>query len=275
MRRKCMEVKSEKVYIRIGRNSLSFTAFDVDNTACPLRFEPYVVKGGISMPANLREAFKRADLMASDSHIQQAQVLVDTPSMLVPIEQFDEPLIETLFNHSFPAKDEERRIVLYNVLPTLNAVCIFAVNKDLHKVLNDRYERVQFIQAMTPVWHHLHQRSFTGRRNKLYGCFHEKQLDIFSFQQNRFKFCNSFDTAQAHDALYYLLYVWKQLRLESEHDELHILGDIPEQEWLLQELKRFLQNAYLINAQAEFQDAPATKIKGMPYDLITLITRGR
>jgi hypothetical protein len=44
---------------------------------------------------------------------------------------------------------------------------------------------------------------------------------------------------------------------------------------LLQELKRFLQNAYLINAKAEFQDAPATKIKGMPYDLITLITRGR
>ena len=126
-----MEVKSEKVYIRIGRNSLSFTAFDVDNTACPLRFEPYVVKGGISMPANLREAFKRADLMASDSHIQQAQVLVDTPSMLVPIEQFEEPLIETLFNHSFPAKDEERRIVLYNVLPTLNAVCIFAVNKGI------------------------------------------------------------------------------------------------------------------------------------------------
>jgi hypothetical protein len=275
MRRKCMEVKSEKVYIRIGRNSLSFTAFDVDNTACPLRFEPYVVKGGISMPANLREAFKRADLMASDSHIQQAQVLVDTPSMLVPIEQFEEPLIETLFNHSFPAKDEERRIVLYNVLPTLNAVCIFAVNKDLHKVLNDRYERVQFIQAMTPVWHHLHQRSFTGRRNKLYGCFHEKQLDIFSFQQNRFKFANSFEAAHLSDALYFLLYVWKQLRLDAQHDEIHLVGDIPDQDALLQELKRYVQKAYLINPAADFQESPATEVPGLPYDLMTLIVKGR
>jgi hypothetical protein len=71
------------------------------------------------------------------------------------------------------------------------------------------------------------------------------------------------------------MYVWKQLRLEPEHDELHILGNIPEEEWLLQELKRFLHNAYLINATAEFPDSPATGIKGMPYDLITFISRGR
>jgi hypothetical protein len=71
------------------------------------------------------------------------------------------------------------------------------------------------------------------------------------------------------------MYVWKQLRLEPEHDELHILGNIPEEEWLLQELKRFLHHAYMINATAEFPDSPATSIKGMPYDLVTFISRGR
>ena len=264
-----------KITIRIGKNSLSFTAYDVTDTACPLRFEPYIVKGGISMPANLREAFKRTELIVSDSHIQQAQVVVDTPSLLVPVEQFEEPLIETLFNHSFPVKDEEKRSALYNVLPTLNAVCIFAINKDLHKVLCERFEQVQFIQAMTPVWHHLHQRSFTGHRNKLYGYFHGKRLDLFSFQQNRFKYCNSFEVSHAYDALYFLLYVWKQLHLEAEHDELHIVGDIPEQAWLVEELKRYLRNAYVINPAADFQQSPITEIAGMPYDLMTLIVKGR
>ena len=69
---------------------------------------------------------------------------------------------------------------------------------------------------MTPVWRHLHQRSFTGHRNKLYGYFHSKRLDLFSFQQNRFKFCNSFEASHAYDALYFLLYTWKLLRLEAE-----------------------------------------------------------
>ena len=63
--------------------------------------------------------------------------------------------------------------------------------------------------------------------------------------------------------------------MEAVHDEMHIVGDIPEREWLLQELKRFLQKAYIINPAADFQKAPATKIAGMPYDLMTLLIKGR
>ena len=161
------------------------------------------------------------------------------------------------------------------MLPDLKAVCLFAVNKDLRGVICDQFADVQFIHAMTPVWRHLHQRSFTGHRNKLYGYFHSKRLDLFSFQQNRFKFCNSFEASHAYDALYFLLYTWKLLRLEAEHDELHVMGDIPEQEWLLKELKRYLQKAYVINPTADFQQAAVTKIPGMPYDLMTLLVKGR
>ena len=98
---------------------------------------------------------------------------------------------------------------------------------------------------------------------------------MFCFQQNRFKFCNSFETSHAHDAVYFILNVWKQLRLEAEHDELHIVGDIPEQEWMIAELKKYLHKTYVINPAADFLQAPATKIKDMPYDLMTLIVRGR
>ncbi|MBQ6378726.1 MAG: DUF3822 family protein [Prevotella sp.] len=266
------EIYQRKLIIRIGKNTLSFTMPNPADKERPFLHEPYIVKGGISMAANLREAFKTADLTAIDT--RRVQVLVDTPSMLVPIEQFDEENITVLFNHVFPAT-QERRIVRFNVLPSLKTVCLFAINKDLAVVLQDRFDDLLFIHAMTPVWHYLHQRSFTGHRSKLYGYFHGKQLDIFSFQQNRFKFCNTFDTVHAHDALYFLLYVWKQLRLEAEHDEMHIVGDIPEQQWLLQELKRYLQKAYVINPSADFQQSPATKIAGMPYDLMTLLIKGR
>lgn len=272
MRRKRSEVKSEKVYIRIGKNTLSFTVLDAASTEHPVLFEPYIVKGGISMSANIREAFKTADLMESD--IRQAQVLLDTPSMLVPVEEFEEDSIEQLFNHAFPVR-QEKRSVLFNVLPDLNAVCLFAINKDLQKVIVERFEKVQFVHAMAPVWRHLHQRSFTGHRNKLFACFHEKQMDIFSFHQNRFKFSNSFEATHVNDALYFLLYVWKQLRMDALHDEIHIVGDIPEQEELMQELKRYVQNAYVISPSADFQQMAATRVAGMPYDLMTLLIKGR
>ena len=259
----------ERVTIRVGKNTLSFSTADVTNREQPINYEPYVVRSGISMAANLREAFKTEHILS----LRRARVLVDAPVTLVPVEQFSEQTAETLFRHSFPRHDQLS--VAYNVIPSLNSVAVFGVNKDLLLVINDRFDDVQLIHAMSPVWNYLHRRSFTGHRNKLYGYFHDKQLDIFSFQQNRFKFCNAFETSRANDSLYFLLYVWKQLNLQPEHDEMHLVGDIPEKDRLLDELRKYLQKAYVINPTAEFNRAPATLISGMPFDLMTLYTKGR
>ena len=259
----------QRLTSRIGRSTLSFSQPTDDGT--DVMFEPYVVKSGISMAANLREAFKTSELLMNPP--KRVRVVLDADVLMVPVESFHEEQAETLYFHAFPSK--EPLAVYYNVLPDLNSVAIYAMNKDLRLVIDDHFQDINMIIALSAVWRHLHQRSFTGTRNKLYGYFHEKRLEIFSFHQNRFKFCNSFDASRAHDSLYFLLYVWKQLQLEPEHDELHIVGDIPEQEWLLKELKRFLQNAYVINPAADFNRHPVTTIKSMPYDLQTLFIKGR
>lgn len=260
-----------RLTIRVGKNTLSFTTTDAANTEQPITYKPYVVKSGVSMAANLRESFKTSDFLTTGA--RRAQVLIDSKPLLIPVEQFQESDIETLYRHSFT--QSQQNSVTYNVLPDLNAVAIFCINKDLRLVINDHFSDVNLIHLMTPVWRYLHQRSFSGHRNKLYGYFHDKQLDIFSFQQNRFKFCNAFDTVRAHDSLYFLLYVWKQLNLQPEHDEMHLVGEIPEKDWLMQELRRYLQKAYALNPTAEFNRAPATQIKNMPFDLMTLLTKGR
>ena len=266
------EIQNRKLIMRIGKNTLSFTLPDPADKEQPLRHEPYVVKGGISMAANLREALKTATLPSGN--VKRVQVVIDTPSMLVPIEQFEEENINDLYAYTFAPSQEPRKI-LFNVLPDLKAVCLFPINKDLYGVINDRYDDVQFIHALAPVWRHMHQRSFTGHFNKLYASFLGRQLCLFAFQQNRFKFCNTFDASHAQDALYFIMYVWKQLRMDAFRDELHLSGEVPEEKQLMQELKQYLQKVYLSNPAAEFNQAPATKVKGMPYDLMTLIVKGR
>ena len=185
------DMNNKTLTIRVGKNTLSFSMIDNANGQQPIVYEPYVVKSGISMAANLREAFKTSDLLAEEH--RRARVMVDSKVLMVPVEQFQEGNASTLYHHSFP-KSEQQSIV-YNVLPDLNAVAIFSVNKDLMTVINDHYADVRPIHLMAPVWRYLHQRSFTGHRSKLYGYFHDRQLDIFSFQQHRFKFCNAFDPA--------------------------------------------------------------------------------
>ena len=265
-------VTRRRVTIRIGRDTLSFAMASVADDGAPsIVYEPYVVKSGISMAANLREAFKTVDMLDEDIH--RARVMIDAPTLMVPVELFEEATMRELYDHAFTKHKYD--VVHYNVQPDLNAVAVFAVNRDLQTVLDDHFTDIQFVAALSPVWRHLHQRSFTGVRNKLYGYFHDKKLDIFSFQQNRFKFCNQYDAPHNRNALYFLLYVWKQLMLSAEHDEIHLVGDIEAPDELMNELRQYVQKAYIINPAADFNRAPATQVKGMPYDLMTLFTKGR
>lgn len=261
----------QRLTIRVSRHTLSFSVVDTTAEGNPVVYEPYTVRSGISMAANLREAFKTAQLLAFDYH--RVTVMTDTPVLLIPVDLFREAEADALYRHSYP--DTRADVVMHNVLPELNVVAVFTVNKDLKTVVDDHFGSATFVCAMSPVWRYLHQRSYIGNRNKLYGYFHDGKVDVFSFAQRRFKFCNTFDATSAHDALYYLMYVWKQLMMKPEHDELHLVGNIPEKDWMTTELKRFLQRAYVINPTADFNRAPATQIKGMPYDLMTLYVKGR
>ena len=257
-----------RLVIRVARTTLSVSTISADGS---VNFIPYVVKSGVSMAANMREAFKTEP--ALQKSYAKAVVMVESSVLMVPTDLYEEDDCNMIYAHSFPELTSDA--VLTNVLPDLSAVALFSVNKDLRMVITDHLPSARFICAVAPVWRYLHRRSFTGVRNKLYGYFHDKRLDVFSFNQNRFKFCNSFDSANAHDSLYFLLYVWKQLMLKPEHDEIHLVGDIPERYWILAELKRYLQRAYIINPSGDFNRSPVAQIKGMPYDLMTYFIKGR
>ncbi len=257
-----------RLTLRFSRNTLSFSVID-RSIPEQLRFEPYIVKSGISMAANLRGAFKEDNIL--QRQFDNARVLIDTPVLLVPIEEFNESKTALLYHHAFT--NTENNNVLHTVLPELNAVAVFSINKDLKLVLSDHFSNIRYLPTMMPVWNHLHKRSFGGSHNKLYGYFHDKKLDIFCFDKNRFKFSNSFETPHSKDAVYFLLYVWKQLNMDVHHDELYLYGDIPEKEELLTTLKLYLQKVIAINASAEFNRAPITQIKGLPFDLLTLYTK--
>jgi len=263
-------VQKTRLVVRISSNTLSFSVADKASET-QVAYEPYAVKSGMSMAANLREAFGESELLLRG--FQRVQVMMDTPVLMIPVEEFEETEMETLYHHAFTGM--ESQAVLHTVLPDLNAVAVFSINKDLRLVLTDHFSDVRFAPLVQPVWSYLHRRSYTGGRRKLYSYFHDGALEVFAFSQNRFKFVNRFEAAHPRDAVYYILYVWKQLAYDMKNDELHVAGDIPEREELLGELRRFLQKAYTINASAEFNRSPITTIKGMPFDLVTLFINGR
>lgn len=259
-----MQDNQPRMTIRAASNSLAFAiANRMSDTQ--IDFEQYVTKSGVSMAANLREAFKDSPLLQKQA--TRARVLVDSPTLLIPLEEYKEDDNETLYMHSFPYT--EGSTVASNVLPGLNSVALFALNRDLKLVIEDHYEDVHFTCLMRPVWDYLHHRSFVGNHRKLYAYFHDNVLELFSFERNRFVFSNRYEARHTKDAVYFILFVWKQLALDQLRDELFLVGDIPDKDSLLATLRTYVSVVIVINPSASFNRAPLTQIKGITFDLIT------
>lgn len=254
-----------RITIRVSKNSLSFSAIDSE-AEHQVDFEPYNVKSGVSAAANLRQAFHESELLQRG--YRNARLLIDSPVMLVPVEQFDEQQKEALYQYTFETVKSDA--ILHRVQPSMGNVALFTVNKDLKLVMEDNFCDVRFTPLLQPVWNHLHQRSFVGNNRKLYAYFHEGKVDIMAFEKNRTKFLNTYAAPHTKDAVYFILYVWKTLAMDQRKDEFFAMGTIPEKDLLMDSIKKYVLRAFYLNPAAEFNRAPVTEIKNMPFDLLTL-----
>ena len=67
--------------IRLAQNTLSVSTVNADAT---VDFLPYVVRSGISMAANMREAFKNEAIL--QKAYDKTVVMVESPVLMVPTD---------------------------------------------------------------------------------------------------------------------------------------------------------------------------------------------
>lgn len=162
--------RGERLIIRISPGSLSFTT----TGAGQVNYERYALKSSISMAANMREALRNTPVLEAD--YQHVAVMVDSPVLMMPSDLYNKDEQEELYGHTF-TRLEGMAVVSY-VLPSLNAVALFTIHRDLRQVLTERFNNLSLIPAVAPVWNHLHQKSFTGVHQKLYGYFHDHRRGV-------------------------------------------------------------------------------------------------
>ena len=78
---------NNRLNIRVGQQSMAFAVAD-PHAANQVVYEPFITKSGISIAANMREAFKQSELL--NRGYDNALLIVDTPTLLIPLQEFDE-----------------------------------------------------------------------------------------------------------------------------------------------------------------------------------------
>lgn len=253
------------VHIRVGQGTLSFLVEDGDGKRA---YHPYDVKEGMSIAANLREAFRTEPYLRDAG--DRAVLSVATPIVLIPLVEYNDMAnfdAEDMYGCVITGHKGEVKVTA--PVEQLDAVAVFPVNNDLRMVVGDHFHDVEVRNVTIPVWEHLYNRYFrTVTHRRLFLYFHDKKVDVCCFETHRLRFANVFDASNDHDVLYYILYVWKQLGMNQRDDELHIVGDLTPDAWLVSRLKTYVARVYFINPSASLNRSPLADIKGMPFDLM-------
>lgn len=262
-----IQQRDERLTIRIGQSSLHF-AYKKEGER-DFAFVSYKTKNGISMAANLREAIKD-DTLGIGSW-KRVMVMIDSPVVLVPIDEYNDQSKELIYNYSVTG--QENCAVLATILPQVNAVALYALNKDLRLVLTDNFKDIKINPVCATMWQYLQRRSTAGTNEKLYCYFHDNKVDVCCFRKSRFRFANAFCATNAEDATYYILSAWKQLGMDAKKDEIYVLGDFHDFDKLGEQLGRFVKNVYRVKASADFNRHPLTQRGDVPFDMITTLLK--
>ena len=168
----------------------------------------------------------------------------------MPLDLFEEEQADLLFYHNHQKRENET--VIYNILKKNNVVIVFGIDRSAYSFLTEQYPEARFYSQSTPLIEYFSVKSRLGNSKKMYVSVREEDIDIYCFERGHLLLANSFECSHTEDRIYYLLYAWKQLEFNQERDELHLTGTLPDKEILMNELRKFILQVFIMN--------PATNI---------------
>lgn len=238
--------------IRLCTDGFSFSLSSPAGEASLL--QEYQTDESLSLTANLKQAFRTMECLSRPYH--RVNVLIANRRVTyLPLEYFEDKQVEIMFYHNHPRRDNEQ--ILYNILHKNNIVVLFGMDRSSHIFLQEQYPDVHFYAQAAPLIEYFAREVLLNNSNKMYVHLHHDAFDLFAYKQGKLLLANSFACSEVSDRIYYLLYTWKQLDFEQEHDELHLTGDLTDKELLLPELRKFIRQVFVMNSASNNLDLQA------------------
>ena len=240
--------KQYTLSIRLSTDGFSFSIYNPihDDSFSVIEKE---IDTSLSLTANLKAVFHESDFLGH-SYKRVNIMLASKRFTIVPLDLFEEEQADLLFYHNH--QNRENETVIYNILKKNNVVIVFGIDRSAYSFLTEQYPEVRFYSQSTPLIEYFSVKSRLGNSKKMYVSVREEGIDIYCFERGHLLLANSFECFHTEDRIYHLLYAWKQLEFNQERDELHLTGTLPDKEILMNELRKFILQVFIMN--------PATNI---------------
>lgn len=258
--------------IRISAGCIIMANYDRLSSMQP-DYEIYTNNPDISLNANLHQAVRSLAIAGKD--YGYVEVLTDQPTVLVPLKEFDEDDIDEIYHFNYPDSQTHTK-VYYDTLPYLNALLLFAVDKDVSSTVSDYYPVAKFHSIYTAlIRQYVARYPYSSTQPRLYCYLCEQQLTLVVVEQAMLKFINTYTIHNPADCLYYIAGIAQRTGISvAPKDEntdmnigrVYVSGYGPEARTLADELPKIGLRPFYMDDNEELSHHPIAKIEEFPYD---------
>ena len=235
------QTKNYHISIQAGLNGYSFSILDPQrNKYILLKHIPFLQEMSLS---GLEE--KVADIQGNDEFLTREYKSVyfsyQSPRYtLIPGPLFNKDNLRTYFefNHVLEDLDE----IHFNGFKNIDAYNLFVIPNELSKLAYRSFVDVRFFHQSTPLIEHgLMSHGGKSSRKTVVVNIYGNNVDVVVIQGDNLLLCNTFPWKDEKDLVYFILYVYEQLKLDGIETPLYLSGEISKSSPIYELLKSYIR----------------------------------
>lgn len=170
-----------------------------------------------------------SEIIKNNAHLNKpyksySLALVHPKSTLIPTALYDPALKTDYFkiNHTLDANDE----LLAEKLKYIDSHNIYSLNKNIKQLFLKKFVGINFLHHSSSLINNTLFKYKNASNTKIIVHVQATHMEIIAVQDKNLIFYNSFDYKSQEDFIYYILFVYDQLKLNPEEQEVELIGEI-------------------------------------------------
>ncbi|MDL2241426.1 DUF3822 family protein, partial [Bacteroidales bacterium OttesenSCG-928-L03] len=159
--------------------------------------------------------------------------------------------------------------IMHHHLMMQQITIVHGMDEDLYSFLHRSFFDLRFYHHTAPLMTYFFNQVQLVNAKRMIINLESKGIDVICFERDYLLLGNHFPTASLEEAVYYILFIWKQLGFDQLKDYIYIAGNMEGRKDLMSNIKDYIRNMIPVNItpKAHFERVDVLNI---PFHLAAL-----
>ncbi len=249
-----LDINSTSSYhlsIQAGLDGLSFCILDtVRNKYVALKNYPNTGNQVEVIDSDWISSILKEDEFLNQKYKSAGIFFVGLSSTLVPDPLFRKENLADYLNFNLDLAESDE--IHYNKIQRADAWSIYPVLSDLIKLFRERFPGINIFHHSVPFINHILLNNKGESKSNVYVNLYGNIFDIAVTRSKNLKLYNCFPYKHVNDLLYFILYIFEQMKLPPDNTLIHLSGKVTRQSSFYENLRRYVKKLEFLKPDPHF-----------------------